>query len=384
MSHLTIAHVLSSFGLGGQERVAVDLAKAQRSEGHQVIAVSLAASGEGPIATAFRRAGVEIETVTKHHAVDVTLPLRIASHLTGWRVDVVHTHNPHALIYGAPAARLLRAAAVHSKHGINPDRARRVWLRRAAAKLVDAYVAVTPSLAKIAIQNRECEPDRLRVIPNGIDTATYAPDPWARLRVRKELGIPEDAWLVGTVGRLAPEKDQGLLIDAMKELLHARCRLLIVGAGPELEALRSRALATGRTEFIHLVGERDDVPQLLAALDVFALTSRSEGLPLVLLEAMATGLPVLSTAVGGIPDLIAHRVTGFLTSPDDLAALSKHLRWLSSRPYQAFEVANAGREFVLTRHSVSRMAQAYESLYRRVGSARRSSTSAALGAQHGG
>lgn len=382
MSHLTIAHVLSSFGLGGQERVAVDLAKAQRSQGHQVIAVSLAASGEGPIATAFRQAGVEIETVTKHHSVDVALPLRIASHLTGWRVDVVHTHNPHALIYGAPAARLLRAAAVHSKHGINPDLARRVWLRRAAAKLVDAYVAVTPSLAKIALQNRECEPDKVRVIPNGIDTALYAPNPSARQRVRAELGIPEDAWLVGTVGRLAPEKDQGLLIDAMKELLHARCRLLIVGAGPELETLRSRAQATGRQQFIHLVGERDDVPQLLAALDLFALTSRSEGLPLVLLEAMATGLPVLSTAVGGIPDLVRHRATGFLTPMQDLVSFSKYLSWLASKPYEAFEIAHAGRELVLARHSVSRMAQDYESLYRSVRIARRSSPSAAVGA-HG-
>jgi glycosyltransferase involved in cell wall biosynthesis len=383
MSHLTIAHVLSSFGLGGQERVAVDLAKAQRSAGHQVIAVSLSGSADGPIASAFRHAGVAIETVAKRHRFDVTLPVRLASRLTGWQVDVIHTHNPHALIYGAPTARLLRAAAVHSKHGINPDRARRLWLRRTAAKLVDAYVAVTPSLSQVALENRECAPDKLRVIPNGIDTGIHAPDPSARYRVRAELGIPEDAWLVGTVGRLAPEKDQGLLIDAMQELLGERCHLLIAGAGSEMEALRVRAAAAARQQFIHLVGARDDIPTLLAALDLFVLTSRTEGLPLVLLEAMATGLPVLTTAVGGIPDLVEHRVTGFLVPPHDLASLSKYLGWLSSRPHQAFEVANAGRQLVLARHTVSRMAQAYESLYRSVSTARRASSSTAVGAQGG-
>lgn len=383
MSGLTIAHILSSFGLGGQERVAVDLARAQRSAGHQVIAVSLAAEQEGSIITAFRQASIETETIAKGRGFDATLPLRLATRLAGWRVDVVHTHNPHALIYGAPAARLLRAAAVHSKHGINPDVARRMWLRRTAARLVDAYVAVTPTLSQVALKNQECTPSKLHVIPNGIDTRVYAPNPDARQRVRMQLGIPENAWVVGTVGRLAPEKDQGLLIDAMVDLLNERSRLLIIGGGPEHEALLSRAMATGRQQFVHLLGERDDIPDLLAALDVFALTSRTEGLPLVLLEAMATGVPVLTTAVGGIPDLVKDQVTGFLTPPLDPVPLRRYLNWLSSRPHAAFEVADRARRLVLERYSLSRMAGDYERLYRSVVTRPRRFTSTALGA-HGG
>jgi glycosyltransferase involved in cell wall biosynthesis len=383
MSSLTIAHILSSFGLGGQERVAADLAKAQRSAGHQVIAVSLAAEQEGAIISAFRQAGSETETITKGHGFDLTLPLRLAVRLAGWRVDVVHTHNPHALIYGAPAARLLRVAAVHSKHGVNPDVARRMCLRRMAARLVDAYVAVTPKLSQVALKNQECDPSKLHVIPNGIDTRVYTPNPAARQRVRMQLGIPENAWVVGTVGRLAPEKDQGLLIDAMTDLLDEHTRLLVVGGGPEREALLSRAAATGRQQFVHLLGERDDIPDVLATFDVFALTSRSEGLPLVLLEAMATGVPVVTTAVGGIPDLIEDRVTGFLTPPADPVPLRKHLGWLSTKPRAVIEVADKARRLVLERHSLTRMTGDYERLYRSLVRGPKGSTSITLGAQAG-
>ena len=149
--------------------------------------------------------------------------------------EIVHTHNPQALIYGALAGRLAGARVVHTKHGINPDRARRVWLRRAAARLVDAYVVVTPSLARIAIH--ECDPNRVHVIANGIDTSSFTPRPGDRTDSRRELGLPEDAWVVGTVGRLAPEKDQALLVKAMAPLLGERRRLVIVGEGPERDAL---------------------------------------------------------------------------------------------------------------------------------------------------
>src|SRR5262245_40884676 len=110
---MIIAHVLSSFGLGGQERVALDLASRQRAAGHFVVAVSLAAPPEGPLADAFRDAGVRAATVPKGGGVDTSLPVRLAGFLRDERVEVVHTHNPHALIYGAPAAGLARAALVH-------------------------------------------------------------------------------------------------------------------------------------------------------------------------------------------------------------------------------------------------------------------------------
>jgi glycosyltransferase involved in cell wall biosynthesis len=365
MTPLVIAHVLSSFGQGGQERVAADLARLQCAAGHEVLAISIAPGPEGATAAAFRATGVLPETIAKRPRVDPSLPVRLAAHFRRHRVDVVHTHNPHALIYGAPAGWFAGAVVVHSKHGMNPDRPRRLWLRRASAKLVDAYVAVSPSLAQKALEQRDCESSRLHVIANGIDIVRFAPSQGGRRKIRDELGIPADAWVVGTVGRLAPEKDQALLIDAMAPLLSEDRRLVIVGDGAERDALRARIARIPGGGFVHMLGQRADVDSILAALDAFALTSRTEGLPLVLLEAMATGLPVLSTAVGGIPDLLEEGVTGFLSPAGDRAPLTWQLASLSTDGSLARRVGEAGRQAILQRYSVDRMAKEYGLLYER-------------------
>jgi glycosyltransferase involved in cell wall biosynthesis len=378
MTSLSIAHVLSSFGMGGQERVALDLARRQRARGHRVIAISLAAPPDGPIAESFRAAEVRTETIPKGNGVDPTLPVRLANCLAGEHIDIVHTHNPHALIYGAPAANLARAAAVHTKHGINPDNSRRLLLRRVASSLVDACVAVTPALERVARDGRECDPSVLHVIPNGIDVERFTPNPEARKAIRRELGIPENAWVAGTVGRIAPEKDQTLFVRAMSPLLDDRRQLIVVGDGPERAKLEASITETWRGQLCHALGARHDVERVLAAFDVFVLTSRTEGLPLVLLEAMAMGLPVVSTAVGGIPDLIEDGVTGFLVPPGDERELTKKLVWLATHPSTGLRVGQAAREMALRLYSLDKMAEGYESLYARL-VARRSERKAARG-----
>ena len=145
---MVICHVLSSFNLGGQERVASDLANLQRANGHRVLAVSLSNAPEGELADRFRAMGVEAFCVPKGPRFDPSLSMRLSKPLGRQRVEIVHTHNPHALVYGAPAGKLAGASVIHTKHGINPDLLRRIWLRRAAAGLVDAYVAVTATLRK--------------------------------------------------------------------------------------------------------------------------------------------------------------------------------------------------------------------------------------------
>jgi glycosyltransferase involved in cell wall biosynthesis len=371
MKRLTIAHVLSSFGLGGQERVALSLAQMQHQAGHSVVALSLASSPEGPLAAAFRASGIDVDSVAKHGpSVDPSLPVRLAKSLASRGVKVVHTHNPHALIYGAPAAAMAGAIAVHTKHGINPDVERRRWLRRAASRFADAYVAVTENLARVALDNQECSAARLHVIPNGIDLSHFAPRPEARERIRAQLGIPTNAWVVGSVGRLSPEKNQALLLQASMPMLDQRRHLVLVGDGPERAALEAQVVEGLREDFVHLTGARDDIADLLAAFDVFALTSSSEGLPLVALEAMAAEVPVLATAVGGLPDVIDDRVTGYLVAPGDAAALTRQLAWLSTRPAQAQMVARCARKTVLERHSLEQMASEYSALYLRLLAAR--------------
>jgi glycosyltransferase involved in cell wall biosynthesis len=278
-------------------------------------------------------------------------------------VSVVHTHNPHALIYGAPAARLAGAVAIHSKHGMNPDRQRRVWLRRAAARFVHAYVAVTPALKKAALESGDCEGSRITVISNGIDTARFAPNQAARSEVRREFAVPDDAWVACTVGRLAEEKDQALLLNAVEPLLDERRRLFIVGDGPLGPALRERISRMRGGRYVTMTGARTDVERLLAASDAFVLTSKTEGLPLVLLEAMATALPVVSSAVGGIPDVIEHRATGMLFAAGAVAPLTRQLDWLSTDGPLSRQLGRAARHQAVARYSVERMAAEYEALY---------------------
>jgi glycosyltransferase involved in cell wall biosynthesis len=319
------------------------------------------------MAARFRAVGASTETVPKRGpSFDPTLALRLAQSLSKAGADIVHTHNPRALVYGAPAATLAGLRSVHTKHGVNPDPNRRMWLRRIASGMVDAYVAVTPMLARVAVERHECNPTQLHVIPNGIDTARFSPSPAARHKLRNELGISESAWVLGTVGRLAPEKNQGLLIDAVAPILDPRRHLVIVGDGPDRQALVERAQSTLRPDLIHFTGARDDVEAVLACFDAFALTSESEGLPLVVLEAMAIGLPVVATAVGGVPDVIQAGRTGFLVPASDRIALMKELLLLSTRPQIARDVAAAGRSMVLERHSSEHMARDYERLYRRI------------------
>lgn len=357
---LRIAHVLSSFGMGGQERVALELAGAQVRSGHAVAAVSLAAAPHGVLADAFRARGVAVHGVPKGRAFDPTVIARLARLLRHEGIDVVHTHNPQPLAYGAPAGRLAGAVVVHTKHGINPDRGRRLWLRRLGGHLAHAYVAVSDATADTARQNRECPPSRLHVVANGVDLEAFAPEPGARREVRRELELPEDAWVLGTIGRVSPEKDHAMLVRAAGPLLGPRVRLVIVGDGAELARVRSAAEAFA--PWVVLPGLRRDVPRVLAALDTFVLSSQSEGLPLALLEAMAAGLPIVATDVGGVGEVVQHGAAARLVPSGDEAALRAALASLLASPEEAARLGERAREGA-ERYSAARAANAYLALY---------------------
>ncbi|MDF2694675.1 MAG: hypothetical protein K0S65_3058 [Labilithrix sp.] len=357
---LGIAHVLSSFGMGGQERVALDLAAEQVRRGHRVIAVSIAPLPHGMLAEAFTAKGIAVHSVPKGRGVDPRVALGLARLLRRERIDVVHTHNPQPLVYGATAGRLTRTGVVHTKHGVNPDAGRKLWLRRATGHLAHAYVAVSDATAEVARKNHECFPSRLSIIRNGIDLDAYRPDPDARQAVRAELGIPEDAWVFGTVGRVSVEKDHALLVRAAGPLLGERTRLVIVGDGAEMD--RVRAEARRFEPWIVLAGMRRDAPRLLAAFDAFVLSSRTEGLPIALLEAMATGLPIVSTEVGGVGEVTEHGGSAILVPPNDEAALSRALAEVQDRS-RAGALAGRARKRAQA-FDLKNVTDAYLALYR--------------------
>jgi glycosyltransferase involved in cell wall biosynthesis len=353
----SIVHVLSSYGVGGQERVALDLAAGQVARGHRVAAMSLAGEPDGPLASELAAAGVAVHRLARKPRLDPALVGKLARALRGLGAQLVHTHNPLPLIYGAPAGRLAGAAVVHTKHGRNPGSRAEVILRRGAARLVGAFVAVSETTAAQARDQRDCPPRVLRVIPNGIRLERFRPDAGDRAAVRAELGIPADAWVVGTVGRVDEFKNQALLIDATEGRRGESYRVVIVGDGPVHAALVAR-----RAPHVILTGRRMDVARILPAFDVFALTSKSEGLPLVVPEAMAAGLPVVTTAVGGLPDVVDEGITGHL-APVEVGAVAAALDRLANDRATARAMGARAREVALTRYSADRMLDDYLAVY---------------------
>ena len=363
---MKVAHVLSSLHVGGGERLTLDLASAEAELGHRIVIVSLEQPPDGRLAGAFAERGIEVERVAKRPGFDATLVFRLASLLRRRRVDVAHLHNRLALIYGAAAGRLAGAAVVATRHGPGAGTPKGRWMLRGANRLLHAYVAVSPEIGLLERERGHCPPEKISVIENGIDLAQFENPGERRLGARKALGIPADAWVAGSLGRFAVEKDYPLLVRAAAPLLGPGSRLVIVGDGAEMPAVKAEVAARAVAPFVCLPGMRDDVPDLLAALDVFVLSSRMEGLPLVALEAMASGLPVVATAVGGLPKLIADGETGFLVPSGDEAALRDRLAALRNDPATARAVGERGRVRARRDYSRDRMVQRYLDLYRRL------------------
>ncbi len=359
----SIVHVLSSYGVGGQERVALDLAIGQQARGHRVSVISLAGPPDGAMAAEFAEAGIAVGRVEKRGGFDLTLVPRLARELRRLGAQVVHTHNPLPLIYGAPAARLVGAAAIHTKHGKNPGSRANRLARRGAAQLAHAFVAVSDTTAAQAREQHDMPLPRLHTIPNGIRLDRYAPDPEARAEARVELGLG-DAWVVGTVGRLDDYKNQALLVRAMAPLLSSRVRLVIIGDGSSRATVESAIAALPEPRWVVMTGRRMDVPRLVHAFDVFALSSKTEGLPLVVPEAMAAGLPIIATAVGGLPSVIDEGVTGLLVPVED-KAFAAALAQLESDREGARAMGVKGRQVALANYSHDRMVDAYLALYAR-------------------
>ena len=221
--------------------------------------------------------GVSVHRVAKRGGFDPTLPLRLALILRRHGARVAHLHNALPLIYGASAGRLAGAVVIHTRHGPRQSSGRQQWLLRAAGHLVHAYVAVSAEVRDLAQRQRACPPSRLSIIDNGVDLQGFSAGAEARRAGREALGLPADAWVVGSVGRFAPEKDYPFLVRAAAPLLGTGARLLIVGDGAEMANVKAEVAAQGVGAFVSLPGARGDVPRCLAALDVFVLSSPARG-----------------------------------------------------------------------------------------------------------
>ncbi len=353
-------HVLATLEFGGLENVAIDLAAHTPPPYRPALCVLGAGGG---LLQRAEKLGLRCHVMAKRQGLDYLLPFRIARLVRRQRIGLVHTHNPGAHLYGLLGGRLGGARGIlTTRHGsgYSGRKAGAPWIWRRTHRVV----AVSEDTRRKLLERCAVDPGRVVVIPNGIDLAPYR-EPLNRALLRGGLGWPAEEPVAGTVARLVPEKAQDVMIRAFAgAVAEGRPgRLVLVGDGPcrdDLEGLAARLGLRGRVQFL---GFRRDVPALLRAMDVFLLSSRMEGMALTLIEAMASGLPVIATDVGGSREVVADEVTGRIVPPGDADALARALRALLAGPALRLAIGSAGRRVAEARFSAERMARDYAVLY---------------------
>jgi glycosyltransferase involved in cell wall biosynthesis len=357
-----VLHTIETVEPGGAETVCLQLAQANDSE-FEPLGLFF---GEGWVSARFRDAGISYEIAPLDRAFDVRWILRVKEHLETQRISLIQSHEFTANCYVTAAARLAGIPIVCTTHGklyyanAGYRRVAYRWVSRTA----DRFVAVSEDLAGFLTQTVNIRREHIEIIHNGVDLAKFAPDPRERNKLRRGLGLSEDDVVVIVVAALFPGKGHDILLDALTELGTQGVKLLIAGDGDERGRLELRARTLGLGAEVSFLGQRSDVPNLLRAADVFILPSYSEGLPLSVIEAMASGVPVVATRVGGIPELVIDGHNGVLVPPGSAKDIASALSRIIGDNVFAARIVAAAKQAVREAFSLQQMRERYASLYR--------------------
>jgi glycosyltransferase involved in cell wall biosynthesis len=294
---------------------------------------------------------------------------RLSAFIARFKPDIVNAHLFRSTAVAAPLARWHGARVVETYHG------REGWRRgllggsflpdRLVSRLVDRVIAVSEAARAFLISGKGYDPRKIVVVPNGRDLSVFRPGAGGQA-VRKELGIDRATPLVGVIGRLEEQKGHVYILEAWRSVLAELpdARLLLVGDGSLRGALERHAQDLGIAGSVLFAGFRSDVPRVLDALDVLALPSLYEGMPLTAIEASAMAKPVVATAVDGTPEVVREGRTGRLVPPRDVVALSRALRSVLRDPAAAQRMGSAGRDLVFNRFDLTRQVDATARVYR--------------------
>ena len=360
----SVLHLLPALSVGGAEWMAAELAAASADEFSPLVAV-LGSASSTPVESYLRQCNIPVVHLDKPRGPSALTALRVLGLVERLRPFVIHTHQ-YALKYALPAGRLLRTPIVHTLHNLagvevsKLDRFVHRWAFRGAVYPVAIARAVDESFREIYGSRPAA------VIPNGIRTEAFSST--EREEWRRGLGVGPRELLVTCVGRLVPQKNHGLLLRAFAKVgPQAGARLLLVGDGPLRGELEAQADRLGVRGFVEFLGVRADVPRILAASDVFTLASDWEGNPLSVMEAMAAGLPVVATDVGGVAELVLDGETGLVVPAGDVVRFAEALGSLLEAHEMRGRLGVAGARIAREVFDVSTMSRRYAELYRSVG-----------------
>ncbi len=369
-----VVHIIYALGTGGLENGLVNIINRSPPERfrHAILCLTRADA----FAARLRDPAVEVIELHKRPGHDPLVYWRLWRTLRRLRPAIVHTRNLAALETQLLGLVMPRCRRVHGEHGrdvndLDGSNPRYRLLRRLLSPFIHRFVAVSRDLADWLVDSVGIPPARVTQVYNGVDQNRFAPVPADDV---EPAGAPpgffsQRALVLGSVGRLAAVKDQQLLVRALAQLIRQRAdwrdrlRLLIVGEGPEREALERAAANAGVSDRVWLPGDREDIPALLRRMDIFLLPSLGEGISNTILEAMATGLPVIATAVGGNPELVESRRTGLLVPPGDARELAEAIATLADDPAMRRAMGQAGLERIRQDFTWRRTVEAYLGVY---------------------
>jgi sugar transferase (PEP-CTERM/EpsH1 system associated) len=369
-----VMHVVYRFDTGGLENGLVNLINHLPASDYRHMVVAL--TEITPFSQRVRAADVEFVGLHKAPGHALRLYPRLYRLMRQHRPSIVHTRNIAALEVAVPAWAAGVPVRIHSEHGrdvgdLDGSSRKLQYIRRLYRPFVSHYVALSRDLADYVVQRVGVPSDHVTQLYNGVDTVKFNPSAPSDER---PSGWPFESgrhWVIGTVGRMQAVKNPLALVDVFVRLIEAeprlreRLRLVLVGDGPLREQCAARLAAAGAQTLAWLPGDRSDVAPIMRALDCFVLPSLAEGISNTVLEAMASGLPVIATDVGGNADLVSHGDTGVIVPAGDPDALAQALQQMVAAPHTAAAMGRRGRELAQSRFSLQSMIDQYHALYAR-------------------
>ena len=368
-----VLHLLHTLQRAGAEVLVRDLVRDLKNEFRSIV---VALDGAGPLESDFRALQVPVHVLDRRGGIDWRCAWNLARIIRQSRVDIIHAHQYTPLSYAA-MARMLGSGATrlifteHGRHYPDQRRFKRVAANRLALiPMCDAITAVGHAVAEALTRFESIPADRIQVIHNGIDPdRLVVSNPLqTRIDLRRSLAISADEPVILQVGSLRPVKDHLVSLHAMAELRRRNYRttLLLAGDGPLRDQLIHLTHRLEISESVRFLGSRCDVASLWQAADVGLLTSRSEGISVALLEAMAAGKPIVATDVGGNSEIVQHQITGLLIPPGQPTAAAQALHRILTDDSLATALGQTGAQRVTDHFHQSQMHAAYRQLYRRL------------------
>ncbi len=364
----TVFQVIDSLALGGAERVVTYLALYLNPVLFRTVCIAIEPPTHSHYETELEKAGIPLHFLYKHRPYDPKVYLRLHRLFLHYRPIVVHSHLGD-LNYTYPLMLLHRVpVCVYTLHNVAEKVLHQRWSGRFIQYLglrcrLGRLQPVAVSLEVQQTAERLFRWTDIPVIPNGIPVETFQPHEERRRAWRAQNGFTDSEILCVCVAGFREQKNHALLLRAFAKIAVPSVRLLLVGTGELETTMRNFAVQLGIEERVHFLGMRSDIPDILNASDIFVLTSSWEGNPMAIMEAMASGLPVVATAVGGVPELVQHGTTGFLVPPEEEKTLVSLLHRLVVDESLRKRMGQSARTYAQAEFDVRRMVKRYETLY---------------------